>query len=273
LLMDGCGGVHADVTGHANAGDRGTRTMVRIDRKGGFASGFPSVTLNLSPSNPYNAEFRYGILDTDTGRRVDTPFLADTNGGQMTPLVLWNRPIVSAGDYGDTLRHDDLLLNIRRIRSNSQDASQRLATEPWRAAIKFVNQPNAMGQGTWSAQYQASAMETALGFNGSNAQNDDARWFLNLSKGTWRFDLNGYKGVDRAITTWDVSFDGGASYTSIGTVDEYAASGSIQQSSFTGIVVPGTGRAIVRARVLARNASNTTGWIMAWSQGEFIRTA
>lgn len=273
VLMDGCGGVHLNLSGHVSASDRGTRTVVRIDRKAGFAAGFPSVTLDLTGSNPYNTEFRYGILDTDTGRRVDTPFLADTNGGQMTPLVLWNRPIVMGGDYGDTLRLDDLLLNIRRIRSNSQDASQRIGTEPWRVSIPFGNTPNAQAVGTWTSQYLAAAWGTILGFNNSNAQNDDMRWFLNLSKGTWRLDLNGYKGADRAITTFDISYNGGSSYTTIGTVDLYAASGSIAPASFTSIAVPDSGRCIFRARALTRNVSNTTGWIMAWSQGEFIRTA
>lgn len=274
ILMDGCGPIHVNLTGSVTAGDRGTRAVVQISRKAGFSAGLPSVTLNLTGSNPYNAEFRYGIYDADTGRHVDTPVLQDTNGGQMFPLVLWNRPIIAAGDYGDTFNVDDFVGNVRRT-IGTNIPTQRAGTEPWRVSIPFWNQPNlftsAGGGSFWNASYQGTAINTVIGYNGNGVQNDDARWYLNLSKGTWRLDLNGYKGTDRGVTTWDISFDAGVTWTTIGTVDEYAAA-AIQSANFTNIVVPSSGRAILRARVLTKNAASS-GYLMVWSQAEFIRTA
>jgi hypothetical protein len=93
-----------------------------------------------------------------------------------------------------------------------------------------------------------------------------------LSKGTWRLDVTGIKNTTNAILTFDASFDNGTSWTSIGTRDSYNASQAIDSYNFTGIAVPTSGKALLRVRVLTRNASST-GWYMQLSTMDLVRTA
>lgn len=151
---------------------------------------------------------------------------------------------------------------------------------PRRVVIDMDSQPNAMTQGTWTVAYYANAIKTTQGYNSSSAQNDEARWDPMLSKGTWRIDVNGIRDPGGAILTWDISYDGGTTFVgtngtsgTLGTHDSYNASKSAEGYSYTGITVPTSGRAILRARVLTRNASNTTGWFMLLSSVTFVRTA
>jgi hypothetical protein len=266
VLSDGCGGVLTRITG-GTVFDQGGQAVVRVQRKAGFSGGFPAFEFAITGANPYNTEGEWEIFDADTGRGVKVA--AALNTGQWNPLILWNRPIIMGGDVADTFVLDDFLGDVRRTYGTPLP-TQKAGTEKWRHWWSFGFQPSQIVQGSWQGTYLGNAVATTLGYNASNAQNDEARWWVDLSKGTWRLDLNGYKGTDRAITTWDISYDNGASWTTLGTVDQNAAA-TISVSSFTNIVVPNSGRAILRARALTR--TSTTGWIMGWSVGEFIRTA
>jgi hypothetical protein len=150
------------------------------------------------------------------------------------------------------------------------------AADEWRRPINMWSSPNAVVQGTWSVIYLATAVTTTEAFNVAGAQNDGFIWKVPLSAGTWRLDIQAVRAANGGIVTWDISFDGGNTYTALGTIDLYnatqAATGLI---GFTGITVPAYGVAWLRARVTSRNVSNTAspGFFMLLSAAELVRTA
>lgn len=268
VLIDGCGMIHLDVKGKANAGLRGSRALVRIERNAGFSAGYPSVTCDVEGANPYNPDFEWIIWDTGASRGIRTPHINDT--GRFYKRALWNRDIVTSGNFEDTLNiTQDLLVNIRRGNS----PTQRLGTENWRHLIYFGSQPNKSQQGTWTAAYDGNAIMTTVGYNSSSTLNDEFWWYIPLSKGTWRVDYNGRTGADGAIVSLDWSQGTGASWTNLGTKDQYAASAGFSTGSFTNITIPSTGRYIFRLKATGRNASNTTGYLIRMSYLEWTRTA
>ena len=144
---------------------------------------------------------------------------------------------------------------------------------PWRASASFISPPSLTTQGNFQTAFDQIAFYGTVVYNGSNAQNDGAVWSApQLSPGTWRLDVAGKQGPDGAIVTVDYSTDGGATWTALGTMDQYAASAQVATWTFTGIAV-GTTRVLVRFRNLSRNASNTTGWYMRLSAMEWTRTS
>jgi hypothetical protein len=117
-------------------------------------------------------------------------------------------------------------------------------------------------------------VNSGIGFNSSNAQNDEIQYWFPVSKGTYRFELITDKFTDRAIQTWEISHDGGQTWAAITTFDGYNATRSTNQIvGVNNISVPKNEVVVIRCRVATRNASNTTGWIMVVSNLGFIRTA
>lgn len=133
---------------------------------------------------------------------------------------------------------------------------------PWSSARFLVGQPDHVYQGGWSAAIVSGAFMGSAGYNASNAQNDSFAWTQNLSAGTWNFEVWGYGGATYAILTIEYSQNNGSTWTSIGTLDEYSASGATVYNHFNGLVIPQTAPTLVRFRNPTRNASNTTGWAM-----------
>jgi hypothetical protein len=126
----------------------------------------------------------------------------------------------------------------------------------WRSAIDVWAAPNFIVQGTYLASYYANALLTTQFYNNSNAQGDGFVWVSNLSPGTWRLDYIPIKDPGGGVMTFDISYDNGTTYTTLGTYDCYAAAKSAQSTqSFTGITVPTYCAARLRVRVLSRNAS------------------
>jgi hypothetical protein len=147
--------------------------------------------------------------------------------------------------------------------------------DAWRQPINMWSLPNATVQGTWAVAMVNGVLLNTQGYNSSGAQNDGFIWKVPLAAGTWTFVFQPLTEPAAAIITWDISYDSGATWTTLGTFDGYTAAAKAAAGirSFAGIVVPRTGVAWLRARVLSRNASNTTGWYMELSAAEFVRTA
>lgn len=127
-----------------------------------------------------------------------------------------------------------------------------------------------------SAAWTVSSTTSWLGsqeYNSTNAQNDGGAWYVDLVKGTYRMDLLYTKLSSGAVHTWDISFDNGSTWTTIGTADSYAAATAGAILSVAGINVPSSGRALIRVRGLTRNASNTTGWFTVVNSLKLKRTA
>jgi hypothetical protein len=137
--------------------------------------------------------------------------------------------------------------------------------------ISPIAPPNQM-VGSFTYAYDGNAIATTTCWNPSNAKDNEWRWFVPLKQGTWRLDVAARKGLDKAIQTWEISFDGGATWTSIGTRDLYGAVAH-DPYSFGGIAVPQmTQPAILRVRAATRNPA-ATGWVLTFSAMALTRTA
>lgn len=145
----------------------------------------------------------------------------------------------------------------------------------WHEVVLFSAPPFA-STGTWQVAFNATCMGNLNCVNLSHAQNDARSFVVDLSAGTWSLNV-WYAAFNLgAIATVDISFDGGATYQTIGTFDTYAASGTVAAAvaAFTGISVPRSGPAILRFRALTKNASNATAnYYMGLSLADFTRTA
>lgn len=125
-----------------------------------------------------------------------------------------------------------------------------------------VAPPEITYQGSWGQTGQSAAPFGAYGFNSTNAQNDSMGFLFNLAAGTWSLDWYIYKRPDCAQVTVEFSQDNGTTWTNIATgTDLYAASAIGSWVFYTGIVVPKSGRTILRLRNPTRNAS-ATGWFL-----------
>jgi hypothetical protein len=148
----------------------------------------------------------------------------------------------------------------------------RYTVPQWTAHLNFYANPvSVLNSATWAVQYVAipGGFEA---YNSTGTQNDGGVWPVDLYAGTWNVDFCWAVGTIQAIGTIDISFDGGSTYTSIGTYDAYSASAGSNRVSFTGVSVPTSGRALVRLRALTRNAS-AGGWYLTPVWALFTRTA
>lgn len=142
----------------------------------------------------------------------------------------------------------------------------------WRVSSNFASVPVSIVQGTWSIQGGTNYLGFQA-FNSTAAQGDGAAWPIDLTAGTWNLDLLTVKNPAYGIATIDMSFDGGTTWPlAAGTADLYAASAASARVSFTGIVIPVTGRALIRFRALTKNGSSTAYYIPLCGQ-EWTRTA
>lgn len=155
---------------------------------------------------------------------------------------------------------------------------QNTAPDSWQ--VMGWRTPPILTQGTWTSAYGATQMLTHIGYNASNAQNDEVRWLGNLAKGTYRLDVLADTGPDHAIATWEASFDGGTTWTggtlglALGAFDLYTA-GAVanKRSATTGLVLPQSGPLMVRMRAATRNATPATGWVMSLGEACLQRTS
>ena len=84
------------------------------------------------------------------------------------------------------------------------------------------------------------------------AVNDYIEWDVVLRSGTYNFNLSLLKTASCGIVTLTVN--GGSS---VGTIDNYAASNTFAVSDITGIVIPNTGLQKIRFTVASKNASSS----------------
>lgn len=254
ILIDNCGMVMVNISSlRASSSERGSREVVCIDQPPSFLSGMPSVCMNAAEgSNPYNPQYEWMIRDNSTGRGVRTlpaPTVSATNGGSDALYyrrIEWNRP---------DPEHGSAWWENRRPGSESQHRSIEFGPIP----------PWAVGAPGWAGTIDTTCPNNGYSYNFNHHQNDELGWFIDLSRGSWQLWHQGKKGPDRAIITWDISFDGGVTWTALGTIDQYNATASgISTFTSSSFLVGQAGRAIVRARGLTRNAS-ATDWFMSFA--------
>lgn len=164
------------------------------------------------------------------------------------------------------------LTNIENGIFNAQDMAEDWI--PWRQTVFGYFPPNLSVSGTWGSNAVSAQVFDFIGMNQSNAQNNEFRWNVPLSIGTWQMYVLSDQDPQRAIATWEISYNNGSTWNSIGTHDGYVAAGSAAANisySYT-ITVPSGGVQIIRLRNPTRNAS-ATGWYMSMTMMDFVRTA
>lgn len=144
----------------------------------------------------------------------------------------------------------------------------------WQRSVSLKTGPlSVLNAATWAISFGGgNNYDGVLTYNSSHAQNDGGVWAVDLSAGTWKLTVAGGTNPAYAISTVDISFDNGGAYTAIGTLDHYAAAPGTTIADFTGIVVPTSGKALLRFRALTRHAS-ASDWYLGLSAADFSRTA
>jgi hypothetical protein len=239
VLLDRCWTVNVNVLGGAAVTTGYARDLVRMD--GSWATvdaGGPSVTLmGLEGQNWFNTAYTNILNDTKSGEVVP----ASAYGEQSPyPMVLWNKKLRLAG------------------------GSEVPELVPWNLFMD-TGWPNAPLKYNSATAGFTAGLVTLTGrvmYSATGLQNDGFGWYVPLAKGTWNLAAFMWADSTSGIVTLDISYDGGATFTTIGTADLYFATAKQVFPTFQGIVVPKTGRAILRGRVLTRNASAS-----AWQQG------
>ena len=133
----------------------------------------------------------------------------------------------------------------------------------------FTTNYSAVGQGTWVDAIQSlNYYNFSFANGGSNANGDNISYQAYLAAGTYTIMTSITTRVDGA--KYDVYF--GASKV-VSLNDTYSATTirNVQQTN-TGIVVSSSGLVTIKYQINGRNASNTTGYILAFIQIALFRT-
>lgn len=140
--------------------------------------------------------------------------------------------------------------------------------------IQIMFPPQHVYAGTWAANVSSLVSGGVYASNSSAAQNDSAGFDIDITEGTWSLAVTYNKNINGGIITFDISFDGGATWVAItGTADGYAASSQWALYTATGIVVPqGTTKAILRTKSSTKNGLSS-GYAMVIDQIGILRTA
>lgn len=249
ILLDRCWTASVNLLGASIIGGSYVRDVIRLDNSWSNTDvGGPSLFLaGIEGQNWYNATYNNIVRDTITGETIPVSGYGDQS---PYPNILWNRHLKLGG------------------------GADIPGMAPWHVSLPLAlgAPPIAYNGATWNSS-SGSYFMGVVGYNQSNAQNDGFGWSTLLGKGTWKMHFDGGKGTNAGILTFDFSQDGGTTWTTIGTLDEYAAAAGWATADFTNITIPKTGRTIIRIRVLSRNASNTTGWVLNLSGITLYRTA
>lgn len=151
-------------------------------------------------------------------------------------------------------------------------APQAAQPSKWQVSVLGTSPPFKVVAGTQTQIYTTTMFCNIERYNNSGTINDESWFVVDLSAGTWSLNIGTIKNNASGIATIDISFDGGVTFQAIGTFDNYAASAVASLAQFTAINVPSSGPAIIRFRVLSKNASSSS-YFWAWSHLDFVRTA
>ena len=187
------------------------------------------------------------VVLIDVGARLPSPD-ADLSG-------IYAADHIHPNDYGHKLIARMVVDELLPDRFTTTSWQQQII--PWCGPANTI-------VGTWAPAVNTSTIGNGVYVNTSNAQNDAATWYVTLSPGNWTVDLVYNKNTNGAIATVELD-DGFGTFSTVGTVDTYAASAAYNQvTSITGVSVVGAfpHRRQLRIKAATRNASNTTGWYL-----------
>jgi hypothetical protein len=241
---------------------------------GGATSGqVPVWNPNTEEWEPGTASGGGGTVDSivaGTGISVDStdpanPVISATGGGSGSLTVQDENANVATGvtqiDFQGagvtaTAGTGEVVVTIPGGGS-SVTWSQLIA--PFRGDGHFLLRTNV---GTWGTYSSFTAPIGGGGiYNSSHVVGDSVAFLMFIDPGTYTLNVFGDAATTRAIVTYEVeTAPGSGSYTSLGTIDWYAAasSGFNTLKSLTGLTIGGTGGwRNLRCRVTGKNASGT----------------
>lgn len=103
-----------------------------------------------------------------------------------------------------------------------------------------------------------------IAYNSPPALNNEWRWRVPISRGSWRMDYVHDGDPSRCITTWEISYDNGATWNFIGTVDLYRTASNVQNlGDVFNFTSPFTGVALLRVRNPTKNPLGGTYWTVS----------
>lgn len=143
---------------------------------------------------------------------------------------------------------------------------------PWRNQVNFAARETRTA-GTYVYTTFASGIDGFL-YNSSHTINDTIDFSLWVGPGTYDLYILGGADTNRGIETWQID-DGAGSFTTLGTLDWYVASGGSNSilKTLTGLTVTGSVvRRKLRCKVASKNASSSD-YFMSLEQIDLIRTA
>lgn len=120
---------------------------------------------------------------------------------------------------------------------------------PRTAFITAIQTP--VAQTTWNTLTTNNSSFIFGVLNLSGGSGSSIEWDVLLDAGTYTFDVFGYKNTDAGII--DVLVDG----VSVGTVDQYAASGATAKQTVASVVIAAAGVKRIKLSVTTKNASSS----------------
>lgn len=151
-------------------------------------------------------------------------------------------------------------------------AQSGASAAPYRVALGPMAILKSTSVGTWIRTGATSAWTNSIRANSPAAQNDAADFDVVLSAGTWTIDVIIAK-VAAGGTAKVQLDDGNGTFTTIATIDSYAASTAYNVSTATAAVAVATsGRKTLRLLIDTKNASSS-GYQLNIEQIELVRTA
>lgn len=124
----------------------------------------------------------------------------------------------------------------------------------------------------WSYTFGSGLNLGGQEYNLSGAINDGGAWPLDLSAGIWNLTVLVNQISVGGVVTIDISYDNGTSWTHLTDTDLYAAATAQTAVPILGVTVPSPGIALLRFRVLSKNASSA-GYYISLSSVTAVRTA
>lgn len=264
IALTKCGMLDVHIEGgNIYAGDRGSRALIRIQQSTAWQSGYPSLTVDgVEATNPYNVGFDYLVYDRDNAVGIEGgDIFVPTYGGRFYPSVKWNKDNVTYGDVkveqvpATALGGDVYIRGVKTVPG-------RPPAYQW----QWDTPPDVETLGAWNGNSTAGQFHRyGFGWPTGGDTNTDRqwRWAVQVLPGTTKLWLAYGKRLDFGVQTWDLSVDGGVTFTSLGTLDAYSSAASIDQSSSfrgyigSGLAITKPAQAILRVRNLTKNASSS----------------
>lgn len=164
---------------------------------------------------------------------------------------------------------------FQRVQPHNHSSSDQggVIASPWIVQlVPWMGQP-ASSVGTWISSLNANCLGNGVYVNNSHAINDSVVWNVVLANGTWAIDVLYTAGSNGGQGTLAID-DGAGNFTTIGSVEAYAAATAYNQLYSHALTIAGDSKIKrqLSLTIAAKNASSTSYYFNLQSI-QFRRTA